>query len=218
MATVDKHGVEEVEYELPNGVIRPTGPMTEDEFVAWCDEDVKAEWVDGEVIIMSPASMRHQDIADWLVAILRFYVSAHRLGRVFGSEFMIRLGPIRRRRVPDVLFITKERQHLLRPNHFEGAPDLAIEVVSPDSEDRDRRDKYLDYQAAGVREYWIIDHANEDLRVYSLDGRGLYRALPVVEGRVASTVLPGFFVRPEWLWESPLPDEWETMHAFGLPA
>jgi hypothetical protein len=48
------------EAELFNGPHPPRQHMTEDEFVAWCDEDVRAEWVDGEVIVMSPANRMHR--------------------------------------------------------------------------------------------------------------------------------------------------------------
>lgn len=49
----------------------PPGPLTYDEFLAWCDEDTLAEWVRGEVQMSSPASLRHQDVADFLLVILR---------------------------------------------------------------------------------------------------------------------------------------------------
>jgi Uma2 family endonuclease len=202
---------------LIEGVRRPTGPMTEEEFVAWCDEDVKAEWVDGEVIIMSPSSSRHVRIVSWLDRVMGLFVRAHDLGEVFGGELMVRFAALRRRRVPDLMFVAKGRLGLVDENHFEGAPDLAVEVVSPDSETRDRRDKVRDYARAGVREYWIVDPDEEELRVNVLGDRGRYRRVVPREGRLPSTVLPGFYLRPEWLWQSPLPDEWATLRELGLP-
>ncbi len=158
------------------------------------------------------------DIVDWLVVILRAYASAYDLGKVLGSEFMIRLGARRRLRVPDILFLAKDRLHFLRKNHLEGAPDLAIEVVSADSQSRDRRDKYADYEAAGVLEYWIIDPIGEDLEVHVLDPEGKYQPLPINEGVVASTVLTGLSLRVESFWQSPMPNEWQTLRGMGLPA
>jgi len=213
MATVHNHDIDE---ELINGVVRPAGPITEDEFVAWCDEDVKAEWVDGEVIIMSPSSYRHVGLAGWLITVIGMYVEAHDLGEVLGPEFMIRFGARRRRRVPDVLFLAKDRLDLIRPNHLEGAPDLAIEIVSPDSQSRDRRDKYRDYEAAGVREYWIIDPMNEDLEVHVLDAEGRYRPMRIEGGRVASSVLTGFSLQVESLWQSSLPSKRAVLREMGL--
>jgi Uma2 family endonuclease len=52
------------------------GKMTYEAFLAWTDEDIWAEWVNGEVIILTPASNRHQDLATFLAALLRFFVEA----------------------------------------------------------------------------------------------------------------------------------------------
>ncbi len=211
MATADTTRIDD--DTLINGIRRPTGPMTEDEFVAWCDEDVKAEWVDGEVVIMSPASYKHVAIAGWLIRVLGDFVEDRDLGEVLGIEFMIRLARQRRRRVPDILFVARERLGLLRPNHLEGAPDLAMEIVSPDSQTRDREDKFADYQKGGVREYWIIDPIEEELTAFALGANRRYAAIEPVDGRVHSAVLPGFFLRPEWLWRSPLPRKADALRS-----
>jgi Uma2 family endonuclease len=212
MATADTTHLDD-DDTLVNGIRRPTGPMTEDEFVAWCDEDVKAEWVDGEVIIMSPASLKHVVIANWLIRVMGDFVEDRDLGLILGTEFMVRFGRQRRRRVPDILFIAKERLGLLRENHFEGAPDLAMEIISPDSRERDRRDKFADYQKAGVCEYWIIDPDEEELTAYALGANRRYTAIPPDAGRIPSAVIPGFFLRPEWLWRSPLPRKADALRA-----
>ena len=47
--------------------------MTEEEFVAWCDEDTKAEWVDGEVIVHSPANLQHVDLAGFFLILVRLF-------------------------------------------------------------------------------------------------------------------------------------------------
>src|SRR2546423_7033284 len=80
--------------------------MTEEEFDAWCDEDVKAEWVDGEVLVMVPSSGEHVDLIGWLFRFVTEFVEVHQLGLVRGPEFQARLaiGPERRRRVPDMMF------------------------------------------------------------------------------------------------------------------
>jgi Uma2 family endonuclease len=77
---------------------------------------------------------------------------------------------------------------------------LAVEVVSPDSVDRDWHTKYQEYERAGVREYWIADPRHQRFAAYSLRGKA-YRPLPIDDdGRVRSKVLKGFFVRAEWFW------------------
>ena len=178
--------------------------MTEDEFVAWCDEDVKAEWVDGEVIVHSPANIKHVRLEKFLLQVVDGFVTHHDLGEVIGPEFQIRLGALRRR-VPDILFVAKERLDIIQSNHIEGAPDLVMEIVSPDSLARDWREKYLEYEAVGVREYWVIEPMAERVEAYALGEDKRYARIEEKDDAVHSLVLPGFYLKPAWLWQDPLP-------------
>lgn len=206
-------------HVLQDGRVRPPLLMTEEEFVTWCDESVKAEWVDGEVIIMSPSSLQHVRLAGWLLRLLAGFVESKSLGEVIGPEFMIRLAAQRRRRVPDLLFIAKERSHLLRPNHLEGVPDLSFEIISPDSQSRDRRQKFEEYQKAGVREYWMVDPLSQTVEAYALDASGQLKLIePEADGRVSSPMLAGFYLRPEWLWQDPLPHVNAALREMGVQA
>jgi len=189
--------------------------MTEEEFEAWCDEDVKAEYVDGEVIVHSPVSTRHSDIVLFLAGLMRLIVQQRDLGRVLGPEVQVRLRP-GLRRVPDLLFVAKEQADRIQPTLVEGAPDLIVEVVSPDSVERDWREKYLEYQTAGVGEYWVVDLEYQRLAVYRLDEQSRYQAVPAEEGVHRSQVLPGFWLRAEWLWQEPLPNELDVAREMGL--
>ncbi|HJQ83799.1 MAG TPA: Uma2 family endonuclease [Candidatus Binatia bacterium] len=176
--------------------------MTEEEFVAWCDEDTHAEWVDGVVLVKEPVSGEHDQIAWWLRTLLQLYVEERDLGRVSGPEFAVRLPRRPSRREPDVVFVAAARLDAVRPNHVEGPPDLVIEVVSPDSQSRDRREKYLEYEAAGVTEYWIADPLSRTIEAYRLV-ENRYTPIPESAARVDSTVVPGWSVRPTWLWDEP---------------
>ena len=118
---------------LLDGRWLPPGKMTEEQFVAWCDEDTRAEWVDGEVVMMSPANYEHVALSRWLVNVIGLFVEQRDLGEIF-EEFQLRLPSQRRRRTPDLCFLAKDRLHLIRPTHLEGAPDLIFEIVSPDSQ------------------------------------------------------------------------------------
>lgn len=83
---------------------------------------------------------------------------------------------------------------------------MAIEIVSPESVLRDRGAKYAEYEAGGVREYWIIDAEAKRADFFVLDAEGRYqRASPDDGGRYESAVLPGFWISLNWLWQSPLP-------------
>jgi Uma2 family endonuclease len=177
--------------------------VTEEEFLRWRDEETRAEWVDGEVVVMSPASVIHNRLTRFLLSLLQDYVQELGLGEAFGTELSVRINS--RRRLPDVLFVAADRSERLQENHFEGAPNLIIEVVSEDSVDRDWRVKYLDYQAGGVEEYWVVDPLYRRVEAYSLDAGKTYRSITPVDGRVASRVVPGFYLRPDWLWQEQLP-------------
>jgi len=190
-------------------------PMTEEEFEAWCDEDVCAEYVDGEVIVHSPVSTRHNRITWFLGRLLQQYVEQHGLGEVLGPELQVRLRPDLRR-VPDLLFVATERLAIVGQTYVDGAPDLIVEIVSPDSVARDWRDKFLEYQAAGVSEYWVIDSAYRRAEFYALGEEGQYHLLPVEEGVVRSTAVPGFWLRPDWLWQEPLPGVLDTARELGI--
>ena len=189
-------------------------PMTEEDFVAWCDEDVTAEFKDGEVIVFSPVSVRHSDIVRFVSVLLGLYVEERGLGVVLGPEIQVRLRP-GLRRVPDVMFISKDRADIVRESHIEGAPDLVVEVVSPDSLERDWRDKYYEYQEAGVKEYWVVDPSAKVMAVYWLE-QGHYERIKPEEGIYRSKAVPGFWLKPEWLWQDPLPKVLDIAREMGI--
>jgi Uma2 family endonuclease len=90
-----------------------------------------------------------------------------------------------------------------------GPADLIIEIVSTESVSRDRREKFLEYAAAGVPEYWWIDPRPRQLRFepFSLNSSGNYEPIPPdAQGRFYSLALPGFWLDPTWLWQDPLPE------------
>src|SRR5260370_40375269 len=83
----------------------PVGRLTEEEFLNWSDEDTKAEWVDGKVILMSPAKVKHILLSDFLFRVLADFVDHHRSGKVFHADLMIRVHG-GRLRIPDLSFVT----------------------------------------------------------------------------------------------------------------
>jgi len=123
-----------------------------------------------------------------------------------------------RRRVPDLCFISRERLAIAKPTYIDDAPDLIVEIVSPDSVERDWRDKYLEYEANGVREYWVIDLGNAQMRTYQRGDDGHYSAIEENDGKLMSVVLPGFWVRPADLWQEPLPSTVAVLQELGVLA
>jgi Uma2 family endonuclease len=177
--------------------------MTYEEFLEWCDEDTWAEWVDGDVIVFSPAHRYHQDVSDFLVSVLRIYVEARNLGVVISAPFQMKMV---RGREPDLLFIAWEHLDRLQETFLAGPADLVIEIISPDSLSRDWEDKFVEYESGGVAEYWLIDPERKQADFYVLDAEGHYQRKPVeAEGVYRSEVVRGFWLKEDWLWQEPLP-------------
>jgi Uma2 family endonuclease len=155
-------------------------------------------------------------MTSFLVRVIGEFVESRDLGQVFLIESEVRLATQKTRRLPDIFFVAQDRLHIVKKTHTEGAPDLIIEIVSPDSSARDWRQKYLEYEAAGVREYWVIDPMAERLEAYALAGNDRYERLPEANGRVNSTVLAGLYIKPAWLWQDRLPKVRQITRELGL--
>ena len=198
----NRRPVEEVEPRRP----APRKKLSFEEFLDWCDEDTWAEWVDGEVIVLSPATVPHQQLVTFLVFLLEFFNAAHDLGQIFTAPTLMKLGLVRAGREPDLVFVAKVHLNRLQRVFIDGPADLVVEVVSPDSTRRDRIEKFREYEAAGVPEYWILDRDHRDAAFYRLGADGRYRRVPPdAEGVFRSEALPGFWLRVDWLWQDPLP-------------
>jgi Uma2 family endonuclease len=179
--------------------------MSYQEFLAWADEDTLAEWVDGSVVMTSPASVQHQNLALFLSTLLATYARIHDLGSVLTAPFQMKLA--RSGREPDVLVVLKEHLGRLQGTFLAGGADLVVEIVSDESVGRDRGDKFEEYREAGIPEYWLLDPRVEQADFYWLDERGRYHAAPVdAAGVYRSRVLPHFWLRVDWLWQQPVPD------------
>lgn len=196
----------------------PCLTMPENQFDSWArTTGERAEWVDGNVIVMAPASRKHVQLTGWIQSLLLIIAQQQKLGEVLGPEFTIRLRKGEKsRRVPDVLFVSTARISLLKPTYLDGAPDLAVEVVSEDSVARDWRDKYLAYEAAGVREYWVIDPLSKTVEAYALKRKKFQRIVPAGDGTISSSVIPDFQIRADWLWRDSLPSVIDILRDLGL--
>jgi Uma2 family endonuclease len=195
----------------------PARKLTYEEFLTWCDEDTWAEWVDGEVVVLSPASARHQQLADFLVQTLGVYVQAKGLGLLLSAPFQMKTGPDLPGREPDLLFVARENLGRLKDRYLEGPADLVVEVVSPESRLRDRGEKFAEYEAGGVREYWLVDPEARQADFYVLGPDNRYdRRRADAAGIYRSQVVEGLWVRSEWLWQDPLPPVLAVLRELGL--
>ncbi len=188
--------------------------MSYDEWQVWYELDDlnRGEWVKGEVILLMPPLVIHLRIAGLLYGLMMFYAHHKQLGEVFADGAELWLPQSQAARLPDICFISRRHADRLSTHRLEGYADLVVEVVSNDSVTRDRRQKFAEYQAAGIPEYWIVDSRprHQGATIYHLDASGQYQGVgPDNHGRLSSRALPGFWIDPAWLWQDPLPDPYQ---------
>jgi Uma2 family endonuclease len=192
----------ETRFPNPAREALPETPVSYEEFLAWADEDIPAEWIDGEIHVTSPASSTHQRLVRFLSNIINVWLEQCGEGALFVAPFQMKLD---RGREPDLLVVQDEHRNRIQETHLDGPADFVVEVVSAESGARDRGEKFYEYEKAGIPEYWLVDPQREELTLYRLrDGR--YRtAVEGHEGRAESEVLEGFWIEAEWLWQEELP-------------
>ncbi|MBN1875356.1 MAG: Uma2 family endonuclease [Anaerolineae bacterium] len=133
------------------------GEWTYEDYARLPNDHWRYEIIKG-ALRMSPAPLtQHQEISINLVARLHQFVRTHQLGKVYDAPIDVILADLASPVQPDILFIAQERLDIVQEKFIEGAPDLIVEILSPSNWLDDRRDKYEVYEAAGVREYWIVD-------------------------------------------------------------
>ena len=167
----------------------PVRRATEDDLRTTPRDGRKYELVDGQIVV-SPAGTRHGLVSLRLAARLLRFVEANDLGYVLGSSTGFRL-PGGNVRSPDASFVARERFESGVPEDFaDVAPELAVEVLSPDDRPRAILDKVGEYLQAGVRLVWVIDPKAGRAVVY----RSLtdVRDLKADDSLDGEDVLPGF--------------------------
>ena len=115
------------------------------------------------------------------------------------------------------MFIASEHRTRVTRNCLDGPADVAVEVISPESRTRDRRDKLYEYAQGGVREYWLIDYERRRAEFNRLNDDGTYDLVYIgAEGIFRSEVLTGFWLNVTWLWQEPLPKLKTVLQTWGL--
>ncbi len=169
-----------------------TPKLTLDQFLRNEDTEPAAEFICGEVVAKPMPDWDHSTIQGYLMVLLHPFLSQTGLGRVL-PEFRCIFGPPGGERafLPDIAYVAKER---LPVNRFlRAAPDLAIEIFSPEQHMARFVDKIHFYLLHGVRLVWVIDPAAETVAALAPGEEGrLLTAEDVLEG---GEVLPGFSVR-----------------------
>jgi len=150
--------------------------------------------------MMTPAGFEHGRIVGRISGRLAAFVERHNLGAVTGAEtgFQIEHDPDTVR-APDVGFVRAERVPAAPlPGFFQGAPDLAVEVLSPGDRASELLAKVEDWLRAGCQAVWVVDPSRQTVSVYRAgESMMVYRASDTMRG---GDLLPGFSVRVSGLF------------------
>ena len=166
--------------------------MSAEEYLALGETQIRHELIDG-VVVMSPSpTVQHQRIIMEIAYQVASFLNDNPIGDVF-PELDINLRSGLDREIvyrPDIVFVSKERADIIQ-KHVMAAPDLLVEVISPDSRQYDSVTKKNDYEAAGVREYWLIDPLKSKMTFFIRQGDKFVESTPQ-SNTFAGTAIPSF--------------------------
>jgi Uma2 family endonuclease len=194
--------------------------MSYEEYAAWVSDQVHTEWVNGEAVILMPPTIPHQKVINFLETLLTMFAGFFRLGQVLSAPSEMRIWPEGNAREPDIFFVETANLSRLANRRLNGPADLVIEVVSDESATRDRVEKFSEYEAGKVREYWVIDPraGRERAEFWQLDAEGRYQPVLPKRGIYRSAVLRGFWLKTSWLLSNERPDPvFAFAEVTGLP-
>ncbi|MCC7364545.1 MAG: Uma2 family endonuclease [Dehalococcoidia bacterium] len=195
----------------PERIERPAVlEMSFEEFIDWDHQGGLAEWVDGKVYLCMSNTKRHQQIVNFLQRFLAAFCElAHPGALVTTAPYAMRATPFGPAREPDVVVVLDGQAERVGNRYLSGPADVVVEVMSEGSVDRDRFDKFDEYEAAGVREYWLIDsragHERADFFVLGPDPLGIRERVYVPTALDGSSfhsrALEGCRVDVRWLFD-----------------
>jgi len=170
-------------------------------------EGIRSEWVAGTVEVYAMSTGRkHAELLGFLHVLFMFFMSKHRPGKIYLSDFPMFINDTEPAREPDLMIVFQENQARVQPTYLDGPADLVLEIIPPESGSRDRGDKFIEYERFGVPEYWLIDPIRRAATVYNLNAEGYYQELGLDEhGRLTSKILSGFAIDPNVFWQDDLP-------------
>ena len=174
--------------------------ITEQDLLRYGAQGQPVEVVNGEIVAVTGVGVRHSMIAANLYRILYAFVMQSGLGLVFtdGLIYVLKRNPdgsIRKSRIPDASFVRRERipADFDLSKAFPGAPDLAVEVVSPTEATTDTADKINDYLAEGTEQVWVFYPDQKEMHQYrrGSDTIRVYKSQDVID---AEAILPGLTI------------------------
>jgi len=163
-----------------------------------------AEFVDGVVIKMSPVELLHDALSRFLENLFEAYLELLGGGLVLQAPVVMKTE--KKSREPDLMVLLPENVEKAKRTYVDGAADLVVEIISPESVERDRGDKFAEYELAEVKEYWLLDPMRKETLFYVLTADGVFqRRDPEANGIYTSMVLPKLRLNVNLLWQESLP-------------
>ncbi len=160
-----------------------------EDFLRLEESNLPCELINGE-LFMSPApNFTHQVVLSNLNDILKGH--ARTIGAIVAFSPVDVYLDNKNVFQPDLLLVKKENLAIITERGLQGAPDLAVEIISPSNAFKDRNQKRRLYQKFGVKEYWIMDPGNRTLEIYDFSSEETPILYLVGEGEVTSNLLPG---------------------------
>jgi len=170
-------------------------------FYDWLDEDKRAEFIDGEIVIHSPARAIHITSLSNLTEQIKCFVVKNDLGLVMKEQALVRMK--RSDFMPDLLFFSKEKaESISNDTKLFPVPEFIAEFLSPSTENIDRKLKFLEYALNGVKEYWIVDADKRIVEQYLLIGQAyMLKRRHDIDEAVECVVLKGLYIDVESLFD-----------------
>lgn len=153
------------------------GEWTYEDYLRLPDDGRRYEIIEGVLYVTNAPSFAHQFAVSKIFMALAGFVETGNLGVVLTGPFEIHLPGIAKPVLPDIVFISTEKQPDPDSQFFEGAPDLIVEVLSPSTFRLDQSIKLDAYERAGVSEYWLADPKTRSITIYILPKGGQEFAL-----------------------------------------
>jgi Uma2 family endonuclease len=160
--------------------------------------------IEGDLVMSPSPNIYHQALVGRIYSLLLQFLEKKPLGEVFVAPLDVFLSEINVYQ-PDVIFISNQRRSILTEHGLEGAPDLAVEVLSPGTARFDKGSKRKVYARAGVQELWLVDPDAKLIHVYQLAKDAETPAATYDEKAVfTSPRLPGLRLKAASIFKSPL--------------
>jgi len=168
-------------------------------------EGQSVEWHAGKVVEKVTNNTLHNLVQGLLYRLLQWYLEESNLGEAITAGVPMYIGEDVPAREPDLMVILTENVGRIEAQRINGAADIVVEIVSPGSSGVDHGEKLIEYEQAGVPEYWIIDPLRRLADVYILEADGHYSRNDADPRFLTSTLLQGFRLEKAILWGDALP-------------